>query len=208
MEFYKIGSCGAMVRQIQKALAGAGLKVIVDGRFGPITREAVEEFQRMEGLTVDGIVGPATLAKLIPSRFKRSKRSITEIIVHCTATPEGKEYTVDDIRRWHRQRGFSDIGYHYIVHRNGHVEEGRDVDLVGAHCTGHNAHSIGICYIGGMDSANEKPKDTRTLQQKAMLMSTLIDLKKLYPNAKIYGHRDFANKACPSFNATKEYAKV
>ena len=208
MELYKIGSSGAMVRQIQKALAGAGLKVIVDGRFGPITREAVEEFQRMKGLTVDGIVGPATLAKLIPSRFKRSKRSITEIIVHCTATPEGKDYTVDDIRRWHRQRGFADIGYHYIVHRNGHVEEGRDVDLVGAHCTGHNAHSIGICYIGGMDSANEKPKDTRTLQQKAMLMSTLIDLKKLYPNAKIYGHRDFANKACPSFNATKEYSKV
>lgn len=208
MEFYKIGSTGAMVRQIQKALAGAGLKVIVDGRFGPITREAVEEFQRMKGLTVDGIVGPATLAKLIPSRFKRSKRIITEIIVHCTATPEGKDYTVDDIRRWHRQRGFADIGYHYIVHRNGHVEEGRDVDLVGAHCTGHNAHSIGICYIGGMDSANEKPKDTRTLQQKAMLMSTLIDLKKLYPNAKIYGHRDFANKACPSFNAKKEYAKI
>lgn len=208
MEFYRIGSSGAMVRQIQKALAGAGLKVIVDGYFGPITREAVQEFQRMKGLTVDGIVGPATLAKLIPSRFKRSKRSITEIIVHCTATPEGKDYTVDDIRRWHRQRGFSDIGYHYIVHRNGHVEEGRDVDLVGAHCTGHNAHSIGICYIGGMDSANEKPKDTRTLQQKAMLMSTLIDLKKLYPNAKIYGHRDFANKACPSFNATKEYSKV
>ena len=208
MEFYRIGSSGAIVRQIQKALAGAGLKVIVDGYFGPITREAVEEFQRMKGLTVDGIVGPATLAKLIPSRFKRSKRTITEIIVHCSATPEGKDYTVDDIRRWHRQRGFADIGYHYIVHRNGHVEEGRDVDLVGAHCTGHNAHSIGICYIGGMDSANEKPKDTRTLQQKAMLMSTLIDLKQLYPNAKIYGHRDFANKACPSFNATKEYSKV
>ena len=86
--------------------------------------------------------------------------------------------------------------------------DGRDVDLVGAHCTNHNAHSIGVCYIGGMDAANKNPKDTRTLAQKAALLSLLVDLKKIYYGAKIYGHRDFANKACPSFDATKEYRNV
>lgn len=223
MELYKIGSHGEMVRQIQKALAGAGLKVIQDGIFGPITEEAVKAFQRMKGLkAIDGIVGPATLAMLFPCRFKKSKRSITEIIVHCSATPEGKDFTVDDIRHWHKQRGFTDVGYHYIIYRNGHIVNGRDVDLVGAHCTNHNSHSIGICYIGGMDAQNKKPKDTRTLAQKAALLSLLVDLRKLYPNAAIIGHRDTSPdlngngtvepsefiKACPSFDAKAEYRKV
>lgn len=208
MELYKRGSRGEMVRQIQKALAGAGFKVIVDGFYGGITEEAVRAFQIQKGLKADGIVGPATLAKLIPSRFKKSKRTINEIIVHCTATPEGREVSVDEIRKWHKQRGFADIGYHYVIHIHGELENGRDVDLVGAHCTGHNTNSIGVCYVGGMDKANKKAKDTRTLQQKAVLMSLLIDLKKLYPNARIRGHRDFANKECPSFDATSEYRKI
>lgn len=208
MELYKRGSRGEMVRQIQKALAGAGFKVIVDGFYGGITEEAVRAFQIQKGLKADGIVGPATLAKLIPSRFKTSKRTINEIIVHCTATPEGREVSVDEIRKWHKQRGFADIGYHYVIHIHGELENGRDVDLVGAHCTGHNTNSIGVCYVGGMDKANKKAKDTRTLQQKAVLMSLLIDLKKLYPNARIRGHRDFANKECPSFDATSEYRKI
>ena len=205
---YKRGSRGEIVRQIQKALAGAGLKVIVDGIFGAITEEAVRQFQMRHGLKPDGIVGPATLAKLIPSRFKKSKRTINEIIVHCTATPEGREVSVDEIRRWHKQRGFSDIGYHYVVHIHGEVENGRDVDLVGAHCTGHNTHSIGVCYVGGMDRANKNPKDTRTLAQKAALLKLLEELKTLYPQARIYGHRDFANKACPSYDATMEYRQI
>ena len=208
MVTYRKGSRGEVVLQIQKALAGAGLKVIQDGIYGVITEEAVKEFQRRKGITVDGIVGPKTLALLIPCRFKKSKRFINEIIVHCSATPEGRDYTVDDIRSWHKDRGFTDVGYHYIIYRNGHIVNGRDVDLIGAHCTNHNSHSIGVCYIGGMDSANKNPKDTRTLAQKAALLSLLVDLKKLYPGAKIYGHRDFANKACPSFDATKEYRKV
>jgi N-acetylmuramoyl-L-alanine amidase len=204
---YKRGSRGEMVRQIQKALAGAGLRVIVDGNFGPITEEAVREFQKKKGITPDGIVGPATLALLIPARLKKSKRIINEIIIHCTATPEGKDYTVAEIRRWHLARGFSDIGYHYVIHLDGTVEEGRNVDISGAHCTGHNAHSIGVSYIGGVKSDGVTPKDTRTIDQKASLASLLMDLRKLYPKAKIYGHRDFANKACPSFDATSEYRK-
>ena len=202
---YKRGSRGEIVRQIQKALAGAGLRVIVDGNFGPITEEAVREFQIKKGLNADGIVGPATLALLIPARLKKSRRVINEIIIHCTATPEGRECSVDEIRQWHKARGFTDIGYHYVIHLDGRVENGRDVDIAGAHCTGHNTHSIGVVYVGGCAKDGKTPKDTRTDAQKASLANLLIDLRKLYPRATIHGHRDFANKACPSFDATKEY---
>lgn len=197
---YKRGSRGEVVRQIQKAL-----HLYPDGVFGALTEERVRQFQRENGLKEDGIVGVATLAKLMPFRITKSKRMINEIIIHCTATPEGRECSVDEIRRWHRQRGFSDIGYHYVVHLDGSVENGRDVNVSGAHCSGHNANSIGVVYVGGVAKDGRTPKDTRTQEQKATLASLLIDLRKLYPRAKIHGHRDFANKACPSFDATKEY---
>lgn len=202
---YRKGSRGEMVRQIQKALAGAGLRVMVDGYFGPITEEAVREFQKQKGLTPDGIVGPATLALLIPARLKKSRRTINEIIIHCTATPEGRECSVEEIRQWHKARGFTDIGYHYVIHLDGRVENGRDVDIAGAHCTGHNTHSIGVVYVGGCAKDGKTPKDTRTEAQKSALANLLIDLRKLYPRAAIHGHRDFAPKACPSFDATREY---
>ena len=161
---YKRGSRGEMVRQIQKALAGAGLRVIVDGNFGPITEEAVKEFQIKNGLKADGIVGPATLALLIPARLKKSRRSINEIIIHCTATPEGRECSVDEIRQWHKARGFTDIGYHYVIHLDGRVENGRDVDIAGAHCTGHNTHSIGVVYVvcKWIISAKKRKNETPT----------------------------------------------
>ena len=210
MELYKRGSRGEMVRQIQKALAGAGFAVIADGCYGQITEEAVKAFQTKKGITPDGVVGPKTLALLIPVRFKKSKRTITEIIVHCSATPEGKDYTVADIRRWHKAQGWSDIGYHYVIYRNGHIEPGRDVDLIGAHCVNHNAKSIGICYIGGVtNDGKQKAKDTRTLAQKAALMSILTEMKRTYSDARIYGHHDFERgKDCPSFDARKEYATI
>ena len=203
MDLYKIGSRGEGVRQIQKAL-----HLLADGIFGKLTEEAVKNFQLKNGLKPDGIVGPATLGKLIPLRWRKSKRAIREIIVHCSATPEGKDYTIDDIRKWHRLRGFSDIGYHYVVYRDGSVHVGRYVDLIGAHCTGHNAGSIGVCYIGGCDKDGKTPKDTRTGKQIDALFDLLVQLRSIYPNATIHGHRDFANKACPSFDATKEYKKL
>lgn len=207
MTLYRKGSRGEVVRQIQIAL-----HLYPDGIFGVNTEQAVKEFQKRNNLNPDGIVGPLTLAKLIPQRFKKSKRTITELIVHCSATPEGVDYTVDDIRRWHKQQGWSDIGYHYVVYRNGLIVDGRDVDLIGAHCLkgGHNTHSIGICYIGGVDKDDvRKPKDTRTHEQRAALKAILIDLKRLYPNAKIYGHRDFdKGKDCPSFDARTEYSEL
>lgn len=201
-----------MVRQIQKALAGAGLKVIPDGIYGEITVEAVKAFQNKNGLKADGIVGPATLAKLLPARLKKSRRTIREIIIHCTATQEGKEYTVEQIRADHKRQGWSDIGYHYVIYRDGSIHNGRDVDVIGAHCVGYNANSIGICYVGGLENkpgvpyAKLKTKDTRTLRQKAALLNLLIDLRKQYPQAKIYGHHDFEpKKECPCFDAKSEY---
>lgn len=206
---YKIGSRGEMVKQIQKAL-----HLLPDGIYGIMTRDAVAQFQIDNGLKADGIVGPATLAKLgivvLKQNFslRKSNRPINEIIVHCTATPEGREVSMDELRRWHKQRGFSDVGYHYVVHLNGDVENGRSVDIVGAHCTGHNAQSIGVCYVGGVAKDGKTPKDTRTQQQKAALLSLLMDLKAMYTGVRIYGHRDFANKACPCFDATSEYKRL
>lgn len=135
-------------------------------------------------------------------------RDIKEIIVHCSATPEGKDFTVQDIKKWHLMRGFKDIGYHYVIYRDGSIHKGREESVIGAHCTGHNAISIGICYIGGVAKDGRTPKDTRTQQQKDALLNLLKELKNRYPKAKICNHRDFANKACPSFDATKEYASI
>ena len=135
-------------------------------------------------------------------------RKITDIIIHCSATAEDKSFTVADIDRWHRQRGFAQIGYHYVIYLDGTIHKGRPIELVGAHCQGHNSHSIGICYIGGLAKDNKTPKDTRTPEQKAALLKLLKELKSEFPTAIIRGHRDFAAKACPSFDATKEYAHI
>ena len=137
-----------------------------------------------------------------------AQRKITEIIVHCAATPEGKDFTVDDIARWHKQRGCRTIGYHHVVYRDGSVHPGRPEGEIGAHCTGHNACSIGVCYIGGVAADGKTAKDTRTPEQRKALLMLLRRLRAKYPNAKIHGHRDFAAKACPSFDATKEYADL
>ena len=134
-------------------------------------------------------------------------RKITNIIVHCADTPEGRDDKAADIRRWHKARGFNDIGYHYVVDLDGTIEPGRDVTIAGAHTTGHNADSIGVCYIGGADT-DMKPKDTRTEEQKTSLRLLLKYLVQKYPGAKIYGHRDFAQKACPSFDAKTEYEEL
>lgn len=196
----KLGSRGNEVKALQEKL---NLKA--DGIFGPLTEEAVKDFQRSNGLEVDGIVGANTLSKL---NLSLNKRNIKELIVHCSATPEGKDYSVDTIRQWHLQRGFSDIGYHYVIYRDGSIHIGRDESIIGAHCTGHNTNSIGVCYIGGCATDGKTPKDTRTTEQKQSLVKLLKELKTKYPQASIHGHRDFANKACPSFDATKEYSSL
>lgn len=126
-------------------------------------------------------------------------RSINKIIVHCSASPEGKDFTVADIDRWHRQRGFKCIGYHYVVDLAGNVLVGRPVEQVGAHCSRQNAHSIGICYIGGVAADGKTPKDTRTPAQRSSLRRLVKELQSKYPGTSVHGHYEFANKACPSF---------
>lgn len=134
-------------------------------------------------------------------------RKINEIIVHCTATPAGRDHSVADVDAWHRRRGFRCIGYHYLVRLDGSVEKGRDEAEAGAHCLGHNAASIGVVYVGGTDSAG-RAADTRTDAQRRSLTALLRRLCEKYPGAIIRGHRDFAAKSCPCFDATEEYAPL
>ena len=142
--------------------------------------------------------------------MKKWTRQIKYLVVHCSATPEGRNHTAKDIDLWHRQRGFDGIGYNYIIRLDGTVEEGRDVNKIPSHVKGYNKESIGICYIGGIDKNTLQPKDTRTPAQKEALKKLLIELKKMYPQAEILGHRDFPNvaKACPCFNAKIEYKNL
>jgi N-acetylmuramoyl-L-alanine amidase len=136
----------------------------------------------------------------------RSSRNINEIILHCSATKEGQDFTAADIRRWHLQRGFADIGYHFVVRLDGTIEQGRDINRIGAHCLNHNQRSIGICYIGGLDKLG-KPADTRTDSQHLALPALIRRLRRNHPKARIHGHREFAAKACPCFDAA-EYANI
>ena len=130
-------------------------------------------------------------------------RKINKIIIHCTATAEGKNYNAADIDRWHKTMGFSKIGYHYIILLDGTVELGRPLAEKGAHTSGHNSDSIGICYVGGLDNCGN-PKDTRTSAQRTALEELVKKLKKRFPDANIHGHRDFANKDCPCFDVKTE----
>lgn len=127
-------------------------------------------------------------------------RKITEIILHCSATPEGKDYTVADIDAWHRARKFNGIGYHFVVYRDGTVHVGRPIERTGAHCTGHNSQSVGVCYIGGCAADGKTPKDTRTAKQRPAIEKLVRELLAKYPGATVHGHNEFAAKACPSFD--------
>ena len=111
-------------------------------------------------------------------------RRITLIIIHCSATPEGRSLDFETCRNDHiRHRGFRDIGYHFYITRDGTIHPGRPLEQVGAHCRNHNRHSIGICYEGGL-SGNGRPADTRTLPQKGAMLALLRELKRLFPKAR------------------------
>lgn len=132
-------------------------------------------------------------------------RTITEIIVHSTATPSGMKATSKDIDKWHRLRGYDGIGYHYVVLHDGTIQAGRAVATIGAHCKGHNEQTIGIAYVGGLNSSKQSA-DTRTQAQKTSLTALIKALISQYPTIrKISGHRDYCNTACPSFDAKNEY---
>lgn len=133
-------------------------------------------------------------------------RRIEEIILHCTATPEGRDFTVSDIRAWHKARGWSDIGYHYIIYRDGRIMVGRPVGQVGAHVAGHNSGTIGVSYVGGVSANGKTAKDTRTAAQRASLLWLVAALKAKHGGIKkVSGHNEYdAGKACPSFDVRKD----
>jgi len=147
-----------------------------------------------------------------------NSRTMDIIVIHCSATKENKDYSVEDIKKWHIQRGFKDIGYHFVIKLDGTIEIGRPLDKVGAHVTNHNENTIGICYIGGLD-ANNRAKDTRTDKQKESLSNLITFLKTFIPIKEIKGHRDYSKdlnnngiiepneymKECPCFEVKKEY---
>lgn len=135
-------------------------------------------------------------------------RKINKIIIHCTATPEGRDVTKKDLYAWHvKERGWSDIGYHFFIDLAGEIHECRPIERTGAHTKGHNWDSIGIAYAGGMNADNTKSKDTRNELQREALVDLLCQLHDTYGGV-VYGHRDFSFKDCPSFDAKTEYENI
>ena len=228
MKTVKLGSKGDAVTTLQTKLnevSPYGLSV--DGVFGKKTENAVRDFQKHNDLSVDGIVGAKTWSKLgveTADEISPAGRTINKLVVHCAATPEGEDFSVDSIDASHKARKFSYyidfdtkkkhyIGYHYIILRDGTIVRCRPENVRGCHVSNHNYDSIGVCYIGGcpprsVQDWNKKIKDTRTAEQKRALRTLLGVLKAKYPKATIYGHRDFANKGCPSFDAKAEYQNI
>jgi N-acetylmuramoyl-L-alanine amidase len=202
------------VRAFQTA---AGL--VDDGKAGPQTRAALKQTitpakpgrpepdksamtEPVSGAIVTDANRPAPPPTPGGLALLNTARAIDEVIVHCTATAEGKDYTVADIRAWHKQRGFSDIGYHYVVYRDGRVMLGRPVGQVGAHCADHakNRGTIGISYVGGVAANGKTAKDTRTDAQRASLLWLTAALAAKHPVRRVTGHNRYAAKACPSFD--------
>jgi N-acetylmuramoyl-L-alanine amidase len=137
-------------------------------------------------------------------------RKIDKLIIHCSATPEFKEFDVDDIRNWHvNGNKWSDVGYHFVIKIDGTIQIGRPINKIGSHVKGKNRSSIGVCYIGGMNRDMTEWIDTRTQEQKVALIALLKELKEKYTEAIVYGHNDFTDKkVCPCFDAKQEYEYI
>lgn len=151
-----------------------------------------------------------------PPRYTPQHRTATELlVVHCSATGPAQNIGVREITQWHIQRGFDTVGYHYVIRRDGTLETGRPESAIGAHVKGHNANSIGVCLVGGVDTAG-KPANNFNHAQFLALGELLDQLQSRYPDARILGHRDLSPdlngdgritpnefiKACPSFDIT------
>lgn len=127
--------------------------------------------------------------------------TVDMLIVHCSATPPKRDIGVKEIRRWHLARGFLDVGYHFVIRRDGTIEEGRSIHAPGAHAIGYNNRSLGICLVGGT-TPKSKPSNNFTPDQWESLGSLLSVLSEKYPHAEVLGHRDLPNvaKDCPCFD--------
>ena len=131
-------------------------------------------------------------------QFKQ-RTETSQIFVHCSATKATMDVGVREIRQWHKEQGWLDIGYHFVIRRDGTVETGRDLGAVGSHVKGHNSTSVGVCLVGGIDTKGN-PEANFTPQQMHSLKNVLTTLKGEWPDAAIMAHHDVAPKACPSFD--------
>lgn len=125
-------------------------------------------------------------------------REINKIIIHCAATKPSMDIGAEDVKRWHVQRGWRTIGYHFVIRLDGTVEAGRPVSEPGAHAYGHNSDSIGICLVGGLDEEMNPVADYTDYQIDALanLVDQLVDKH----SAEVIGHNDVSNKTCPNFD--------
>jgi N-acetylmuramoyl-L-alanine amidase len=133
-------------------------------------------------------------------------RNIKRVILHCSATAEGDDIDADTIRDWHLSRGWSDIGYHYVIRLDGTIESGRPINKIGAHARGQNKDSVGICYVGGLDSSGH-PKNTMTPEQRTSVNRICRALcQVLNKPLTLHGHREYSSKACPSFEVSEVFS--
>ena len=136
----------------------------------------------------------------------QTRKETTEIVIHCAATKPSMKVDATVIDRWHREKGWLKIGYHYVINRDGSIEIGRNEDTVGAHAKGYNATSVGICLVGGLSEDNE-PEDNFTDEQWLMLTRLVDGISSKYPDAKIIGHNNVSTKTCPNFDVGEWYAE-
>lgn len=162
-----------------------------------------------------GIVAPAPAKPATGSLVTGKARGVEKIILHCAATPEGRDVTSTTIGEWHKARGFSNrggtyVGYHFVIHRDGRIEACKPEGVRGTHAYPWNSNSIGVCYIGGVAKDGKNPKDTRTPEQLESMERLVRELLKAYPGADVLGHRDVPGvaKACPSFDVRAWWRSV
>lgn len=202
------------------------LKLEPDGKAGPQTQAAIRQALKPASNNAKQEPDKSAMGQVVPIKAPVSAvaapppnvaslklldtvRFIDEIIFHCAATPEGKDYTVDDIRAWHKARDFIDVGYHFIIYRDGRIMLGRPIGQIGSHVAGHNTGTIGVVYIGGVSADGKTAKDTRTAAQRSSLLWLKQQLAAKFKIKKFKGHNQYANKACPSFNVpTDELGKA
>lgn len=195
------GRAGLVVDGIAGRQSLAALKAattpVKPGRAEP-DKSAMNEAAPVAPMQAARAAPPPNVASL---KLLETARLIEEIIIHCAATPEGKDFTVDDIRAWHKARGWSDIGYHYVIYRDGRIMVGRPIGQIGSHVAGHNEKTAGVVYVGGVTADGRTAKDTRTPAQRASLLWLVAELRGLHKRVrKVSGHNQYAAKACPSFD--------
>lgn len=134
------------------------------------------------------------------------RQETSQIFVHCSATKATMDVGVREIRQWHKEQGWLDVGYHFVIRRDGTVEAARDQDAVGSHVKGYNSTSVGVCLVGGID-AKGNPEANFTPAQMQSLRSLLVELKVQYSGAVLMAHHDVAPKACPSFDLKRWWEK-